>query len=352
MKRLLKKLLSSRKTKEFAYATLCALGVDHRFRKYFADRLLIVMYHGLVEDHSPSPPSWLLLSVSRFEAQMHYLKSNYDVISVGEALQRMQEGRPFTRPTACITFDDGYRNNYTLGWPILRRHGLPATIYLASDFIDTDRVIWTIRLERMLLMGNGTLDLSDFDLGEYSLNPALRCSWECSCDRLKGALYRMAEESREEVLEAISRRLGLGDLGAFSDFLPMTWSDARRMAEEGLVEFGGHTANHVVVSALGDEAQEDEIRQSMTTLEREIGVPPLSFAYPNGSEEDFDDRAKAVVRETSALGALSTIEGLNSPGEDMYALKRISVGGEMTLSRFRLLASGFIPMMRRCLLNR
>lgn len=346
MKQTIKRLLGCRSAKETAYRVLCALGIDHRFRRYLADRLLIVMYHGLVEDDSPSPPSWLLLPVSQFDAQLRYLSEHYEVISVGEALCRLMEGQPFTRPTACITFDDGYRNNYTLGWPLLKRHGLPATIYLASEFIDTDRVIWTVRLERMMLLGRGTLDLSDHELGVFELAPGSARAFGRAYDGLKGELYRMPEEAREEVLDAIERRLRLNKVSDFRDFLPMTWGEARRMAEGGLIEFGGHTANHVVVSALGDGAQEDEIRQSMATLEREIGVPPLSFAYPNGSEEDFDDRAKAVLRETSALGALSTIEGLNRRDADLFALKRIAVGGEMTLARFRLLASGCLPTAR------
>jgi peptidoglycan/xylan/chitin deacetylase (PgdA/CDA1 family) len=336
--------------KEAIYRSLCRMGLQDWSRQRHATDLTILMYHGLVADQSGTDPSWLLLPLERFEEQLAYLAANYQVISVADAARHLAERRPFERPTACITFDDGYRNNFTLGFPILQRMGLPATIYLATSLIGTHRVIWTIMLEQALLTTSVTnLDLTEIGLGNYPLGSPGQFENEWAREELKKNLYRLRWQEREQILADIFGRLGYDHLSDLSAFRAMSWEEARIMRDSGLIDFGGHTVHHEVVSELDDAGIEEEIEGSISTIESHLGKRPLSFAYPNGRPEDFDERAKAAVVRAGGIAALSTIEGLNSPSEDRYALKRISVDSEMSLPRFQLLVSGLIPDLRRWL---
>ena len=106
--------------KQATFQVLCIAGVDHLVRRRKSDQLLIVGYHGIVRDDLQVAPSWLMLPSRQFERQVEYLKANYDVIFISEAAERIRDRKPFTKPTACITFDDGYENNLTVAAPILR----------------------------------------------------------------------------------------------------------------------------------------------------------------------------------------------------------------------------------------
>ena len=105
-------------------------------------RLLIITYHGIREDASPAR-SWLLLPVSEFVRQMEFLRAHYDVLPIDDALAKPGN----RRPRACVTFDDGYRNNLELALPVLERLRLPATVYLPTAFIGSSHVLWTTRLD-------------------------------------------------------------------------------------------------------------------------------------------------------------------------------------------------------------
>ena len=77
---------------------------------------------------------------------MQYLHGHYECLPLDEALSRLRQGQ-LSRPTACVTFDDGYLSNRTIGQPILERFGIPATVYVATSFIGTGATLWTTRLE-------------------------------------------------------------------------------------------------------------------------------------------------------------------------------------------------------------
>ena len=98
-----------------------SLRADRLLRRARRRQLLVVCYHGLRADEA-SARHWLLLPTSAFEEQIAFVARHYDCLPVDEALERLRAGR-LTRPTACVTFDDGYTNNLTLGLPVLRVRG-------------------------------------------------------------------------------------------------------------------------------------------------------------------------------------------------------------------------------------
>src|SRR5690606_11379545 len=82
------------------------------------------------------------LPAAVFETQMRYLNRHYRVMPLADLAGLLGTGRPLREPVAAVTFDDGYRDNYTSAFPVLRRLGVPATIFLATGYIGGDRVFW------------------------------------------------------------------------------------------------------------------------------------------------------------------------------------------------------------------
>ena len=329
--------------KRATFQVLCKVGVDHFVRRRGADQLLIVGYHGVVRDDRHGTPSWLMLPAREFERQVEYLKSNYDVILISEAAKRLLENQPFTRPTACITFDDGYKNNQTVAGPILQRHGLPATIYLATGFVGSSKVHWTVRLERALTTSRHTLlDLSDIGLRAYSLR-GLRSQ---TFVRLVSRLYRLPYEQQQEMVQRTLDRLGESKNEDYSDFEMMTWNDARQFEANKLIEFGAHTIHHQTVKPLDDDQLEEEIGGSIEEVSKQVQCVTNTFAYPNGTVNDFDERAERVLREHGIIAALSTIDGLNTACIKPFALRRITIGSHMSIEEFRLRVSGIVDTLK------
>jgi peptidoglycan/xylan/chitin deacetylase (PgdA/CDA1 family) len=333
-----------RPAKRAALTALAGLRADRWARPRSVDTLLIVGYHGVAVTEAQRQNSWLLLPQTEFERQIQYIQRHYKIVAMSEAAHRMAEGQPFETPTACITFDDGYRNNATVAAPILRRHGLPATIYLATGLIGSKEILWMPRLEQaMAISRRPLLSLSEFDLGVFPLGRL----WMESFVRLVAALYRMPRHRRGKILSAAIQHLDAEQNCDLSAFEMMSWDDVAALQSDGLIEFGGHTVSHQILSPLSDEEVELEIGQSIQDVKGRVAGPQTTFAYPNGAAGDFDERAKDVLRRNGILAAVSTIEGLNDSKSDRFALQRIVVGSQMGIGEFRLRASGLISRGRR-----
>jgi glycosyltransferase involved in cell wall biosynthesis/peptidoglycan/xylan/chitin deacetylase (PgdA/CDA1 family) len=332
------------RVKQSAYSVICQTKFDGWFRGRHRDRLVILGYHGIVPDQWNATPSWLMLRASDFTSQMRFLKDHYEIVPIAEAARRIVQHEPFDGPTACVTLDDGYLNNMTVAAPILERMAIPATIYLATGMIGTDQIHWTARLEQaMFRSARAMLDVSDLGLRRYPLGPHTASSFV----RLVARLYRLTEEPRQRILTVIQTRLGTSPLVDFSQFQMMSWDDVRTLFANGLIDFGGHTVNHQIVEPLNDDELETEIGGSVEEVRRQTNCVSSTFAYPNGTPTDFDERAERVLRDHQVLAAVSTIEGINDSSSPPYALRRITIGSGMSIEEFRVRTSGAIEIAKR-----
>ena len=83
-----------------------------------------------------SRSSQLAVTPAAFEAQMDYLARNgYQVIPLSRLIGFLERGEPVPRKSVVLTIDDGYRSTYEIAFPILRKHGFPATVFLYGDFV-------------------------------------------------------------------------------------------------------------------------------------------------------------------------------------------------------------------------
>jgi glycosyltransferase involved in cell wall biosynthesis/peptidoglycan/xylan/chitin deacetylase (PgdA/CDA1 family) len=332
------------RVKQSAYSMVCRTKFDGWFRGRHRDRLVILGYHGIVEDQSRSAPSWLMLRASAFTAQMRFLRDHYEIVSMNEAARRIVAHEPFEHPTACVTLDDGYRNNMTVALPILEQMGIPATIYLATGLINTDHIHWTAKLEQAMFgSSRSILDVTDLGLRRYPLGPHASYSYV----RLVARLYRLAEPARQNLINVIETRLGTLEGTDFSEFQMMNWDEIRSVCSHGNIEFGGHTINHQIVEPLDDEELEFEIGGSIEEVRRQTKLASVTFAYPNGTPTDFDQRAERVLRDHQVVAAVSTIDGINDSSTNPFALRRITVGSGMSIEEFRVRTSGAIELAKQ-----
>jgi peptidoglycan/xylan/chitin deacetylase (PgdA/CDA1 family) len=273
---------------------------------------------------------------AEFLAQMRYLQAHYDCLPLADALLEMERSSPRGRPIACVTFDDGYLNNRTVAYPILASLGIPATIYLTTGFVGTSRSLWTTTLELALSQSHGLpLELSDLGMMPRVLT---RDSFKPLTAEIIARLKRLAPVPRETALASLLGQLPTPHVPDAFRF--MSWPDVSAVMSSGLIAIGAHTVNHELLSRLETSDVVFEVGSSIATIAAETGQRVLTFAYPNGTTADFDDRSKQIVRDAGCIGAVSTRYGLNGAREDRFALRRVVIGAFDTIASFRIRCAG------------
>lgn len=273
----------------------------------------ILVYHRVLPERDPFAIS--PVSVAEFDAQMALLRSRFRAVSLDRLLEELDGGR-LQPGTVCVTFDDGYRDNHDHALPVLKRHGIPATVYLATGFIGTRECPWYDKvLGAMRRATAGRLEYGPPELvGRPLADPARRAE----------AAYRLLEwfkgfppAERDARIAELARVLQPADGGAGEERLMLDWNEVRRMHGSG-VAFGGHTVTHPILSTVGPGEAEKEIRGSRQAIEEALQAPVRHFAYPNGRVGDYDAGTMDLLARLGFVSAVTTNPGVNGPGQNRY----------------------------------
>jgi peptidoglycan/xylan/chitin deacetylase (PgdA/CDA1 family) len=278
-----------------------------------ARRVCIINYHRIVA--TPDPLLDDEPSLATFRWQMQLLAECFNVLPLPDALAALEAGRVPPR-AVCITFDDGYRSMHDLALPVLRKFGLPATVFVTTGYIGSGNM-WNEKIiDSVRRLPGGALDLRDADLGTRALYTA--------DDRLR-LVHDLTERAKylppSERHDLTERLEALAD-GVAAEGLMLTNEMIRSMANQG-IEIGGHTITHPILSRLDDEQARIEIAQCKHDLEAITGSRVRYFAYPNGKPGlDFDSRHAAVARAAGYEAAFTTVVRAASASDDRYQLPR------------------------------
>lgn len=297
-----------------------------RLQRATESRIVVLCYHR-VGTHGL--PLYSYLPAKRFEAQMRYLRERYRIISLGQALEELDNPEN-SSPAVAVTFDDGYRDVYSNAFPVLREYGIPATVFLTVNSIETGEVPWYDRvfLAFQLLETNSVV-LEGGDTIHYSLTTAA-ARFLAALDYVR-RLRRLPDSERRKCCAAL-KRLAFLPANHLQNRM-LTWEHINVMQESG-ISFGSHTFSHPVVSRLDPGQVEYEVGGSKRFLEAKLGRPVLDFAFPFGQPDDCGTAACAVLHSCGYRLALTTTWGVNRPATDRFALHRVQIGEEFSLSRF------------------
>ena len=324
--------------KLMAARILCAAGVPALARWRNSQRLAILMFHG-VEGKPLSPPCDYVNDADTLRRELKYLRRHFTVLPLQEALERLHDGT-LPRRAATLTFDDGTRNLAIHAAPVLRDLELPAAVFLATGPMGTTEALWP---DRLWIAFAGTtvpeIDLTAIGFGMRSIrNPDDR---DHTRNMVVQHFKQLPDAERIARVDQLVAALGADCDAGGGPFEMLSWDEARILAGDGRVSLYPHTVTHPILARCSDEKVEFEISESCRTVARETGSAPTIFAYPNGGESDFDQRAKAVLQRNGIPWALSTTHGFADRHSDPLALPRLAVGPDPSLALFRLKISGF-----------
>ncbi len=304
-------------------------------------RAIILLYHRVAE--LETDPWSLAVTPRHFAEQMEVLRRGYRPIGLRQLAAALGTGA-IPRRTVVVTFDDGYADNLHNAQPLLARHAIPATAFLTTSALGSEREYWWDELDRLLLQPGrlpGELRLSvggrdhRWALGqaaEYGEAEARRQRGWLAGQPAPGprqALYRALWELLHPLASA-EREQALGQLRAWAGRAPvgrpshrtLTVDEARALGLSGLVEIGAHTVTHPSLAALGPDEQRAAIGESKACLETLLDRPVTSFAYPYGRRHDYDEATLAIVRAAGFDCACANWSGAAGRSSDIYQLPR------------------------------
>lgn len=276
--------------------------------------LLVLIYHRVLAEPDPMLPSEP--DATAFAGQMDVIAQNFVVLPLREAVARLQAGTLPSR-AVCITFDDGYANNFTVAMPILAARQLPATVFVAAGYLDGG-CMFNDMIYEACRAAPRELDLGEFGLGTLPLSE--------TPDRLRTA-QRIVDQwkylPRGERLDR-AQRLAERAGACLDKSLMMTTNQVALMSREG-IEIGAHTMTHPILARAEAGEAREEIVQSRRRLEDITGAPVLSFAYPNGRPgRDYAREHVDAVRDAGFELAVSTSWGAATAQSDPFQIPRIA----------------------------
>ncbi len=229
------------------------------------------------------------------------------------------------RTPLVLTFDDGYRDNYTHAFALAQELQVPITFFLIPSYIERRNHFWWLEGDHLVnhaQVGEATIEGRIYHLDRQEDCKALAQTIDA---RVR---YASSVAEREAFLTSVRAILQVPSSVVPEDdpALPFTWAEVREMNQCEWVSFGAHTMHHPVLAYLTDPAEvQREVRECRTVLEQELGHPVRTFAYPLGLLEHIGDYGFRAVQEAGYDWAVTTIEGFNTPQTDPYLLRRIKI---------------------------
>jgi peptidoglycan/xylan/chitin deacetylase (PgdA/CDA1 family) len=311
-------------------------------QKRFTTSAVILHYHR-VADLSGDP---FLLNVMPhlFEEHLKVVKTLGEPVSLTKLTDALRRGE-LPRRAIVVTFDDGYADNLHHAKPLLERHGVPATVFVATGAVESQREFWWDELERLVLEPgelpsrlqlNVNGSVQQWELGPFAVytedDRRRHCAWTLATQSNPSSRHRVLRELYERIypLNDTEKWRVLDELALLSSLgrntrpthRPMRGDEIIELARDGLIDIGAHTQTHTPLTSLLVAGQRQEIEGSKIRLEQILSRPIKHFAYPHGL---FTAETVEVLRQVGITAACTTLPGPVRRKSNLLRLPRMLV---------------------------
>ncbi len=302
-------------------------------------KVVMLMYHRVLTSEevcrqAVQPGMYVLDNV--FAQHMAFLQENFTLLSLRQLLDLWQSGTWNARARYCVvTFDDGWLDNYRHAYPVLKQYSIPATIFLPTDYVGTDRWFWSDQLALLFkdLSGRKTTPEVAREIGkvlsEYFEGTGARIieameRGEHVADRVIEQCKHLPIERIYALVAGLAARL---DVSLPQERVIVNWDEVREMSRGG-ISFGSHSCSHRILTTVTlDDVSVELTRSRQVLLEQGVNYVPV-FCYPNGNS---DANIQRLVEACGYEAACSVRMGVEGPiPENKYAIRRVGIHNDMT----------------------
>jgi len=220
-------------------------------------------------------------------------KHNYEIVSLSRVAKILNDNYK-KKKFAVFTFDDGYVDNYVYAYPIFKKHRVPFSIYVTTNFPDGNAILWWYILEDLILKeARIEFQLNGLEY-QYSCTNLRQKEW--AYQQIHGLILNGPSDDLKKRIQQVFKKYDINFLKKTSE-LALTWEQIREMSADPLVEIGAHTINHHALSKLSDSAVQKEIEGSRDKIESEINQKVEHFSYPFGTRNEVGQREFRITKK-------------------------------------------------------
>jgi peptidoglycan/xylan/chitin deacetylase (PgdA/CDA1 family) len=279
-----------------------------------------------------------------FEEQISYLRRHYEVLELNTLVSRLESKQPLPARGAVITFDDGFRALHRTAYPVLKKQGCPATVFLNAGLVSGERPSWPSWVRRCVFQCRA--QRLELRIGDRVVSLPLG---DAHCKRVacRALLKFFLHEWQADLwrnLDKLWNAAGRPEMAWDEDDLPLTWEQVREMDASGVVRFGNHTCSHRTLPWIDWATLEEEIDKADAALRERLAEPSCVFAFPGG---EYDPRAVEILRRLKYRAALTATQRLVDHKCELMRLPRVGVTDDERLGTFKLRLSGVVPLAHR-----
>lgn len=285
---------------------------------HVTNKAIVLCYHSTPANVPPDPagmldPWGLTVSAEAFGRQMEALRSRHPMVPLQDLVAAAHRGTAGT-PIA-ITFDDGYSNNYEEAYPILRRLGIPATVFVVTRYVESGSTFWLDRFASHVTRFAGRQFTVPAALGGGTWSLTSPTAIRDALAYLRRRLRGMDGDAREDLLDrlGIPRSPGAG---------PLNWQQLAEM-QRGGVTVGAHSHSHSSLRTIPHAVMSQEIALSTKLIAQKLGTQPRLFAYPFGHA---GRREAEGVKRAGFRAAVTTEPTWYAVGSRRFFVPRLTVG--------------------------
>ena len=297
--------------------------------------LLVLNYHRIgTPSQNHQDRGVFSATADEFEAHIKFLRKEFDVIQLADINDILSGARS---RGVLITFDDGYRDNYELAFPVLKAQQTSAVFFVTTGFLDDrnlawwDEISWMVRESRQPEIPANRWTGDAIPL-ESNREPAVHTLLKIH----KRLPWDQTPAFRKEIRQLLNVEPCPHEI---CDATWMTWEMVREMHRSGM-EIQAHTVTHPVLANLPVDAQRREIAGSRDRLQAELGHNVTALSYPVGQSDSFTQETQAIMEDLGLQFGFSFMKGIGQSGKsNRFALPRMAVNGGQPLSMFRALVT-------------
>lgn len=254
-------------------------------------------------------PSWLA-------EQLDYLSRHYHFLSLSKLLDCYERHQSIPPNSVVMTFDDGFRDNFTNAYPILQQYHVPATVFLATGCVSSGDLPWPQQVGYLFQKTkvDRLCHIATKEMPVILKSPRDRNAARATVMKF---LERMPRVERERSIGELSRVL---QVDIPRDRM-LTWDQVKTM-QNGGIEFGAHTFSHPWMPLLSQEEARWEMEASLQDIQHHCGITRPPFVFPAG-------------KFTTDLVKMAISVGFRCVVQTRYNLRvnQIGVNDQFSLSR-------------------
>lgn len=291
------------------------------------NQLSIFLLHGVVEKSNYQVRNYTSkhLDLAVFIEYMQNFKRIGHAMSMDQVVDYLTEKKPFPPNSFAVTFDDGFENNFSVAMPVLEALEIPATFYITTGFIQENKMSWIDRIEYCFEMSQSvTIQLPWRNEFIEMCDPKSKIAL---LTEIRDQVKNSAAINPEYFADDICRQSGFEQLKSSQDplDLKLSWEQIQTLHAHPLFTIGGHTHTHAILSFLGPEDLNFEVKTSLDLLKSFAQVQTNHFSYPEGLSHCYNSEVIKCLKSHGIVCSPSAEAGRNPQGTDLFHLKRINL---------------------------